>query len=258
MPEDRADITSSNLLMRWTLIWISAVASVKAKDVCPFAFIDKISEVICQHGSCSSGNLRSSTVDWLIIDLCSNRLSLGHSCLWMPNESFSPVLPQQPNPINEWEWVTSSADVNLSLCHLSQIVCWWGPGDGDWGQGHSQRPAALSLYYGEKHNNQNSSEYKSWLSNLISKLIPLHDPLRQMHNMILWVLSLQIFQMLYHCWWYRDIFNHQCLLIHPFCFELWLYTYKTCHLILWAWAHLRWTEAQWENKNSMIKQNVHF
>lgn len=116
----------------------------------------------------------------------------------------------------------------------------------------------LQLWAFTKHNNQNSSEYKSWLSNLISKLIPLHDPLRQMHNMILWVLSLQIFQMLYHCWWYRNIFNHQCLLIHRFCFELWLYTYKTCHLLLWAWVHLRWTEAQWENKNSMIEQNAHF
>lgn len=122
--------------MRWTLIWISAVASVKAKGVCPCAFIDRIWEVICQHDSYSFGNLPSSPADWLIIDPCSNRLSSGHSCLWMPNESFCPVPSQRPNPINEWEWVSSSADVNLSLCYLSHIVYWWGPRNG---RGHSLR-----------------------------------------------------------------------------------------------------------------------
>lgn len=134
MCDDGADINSANLLMRWTLIWISAVASVKAKGVCLRAFIDKISEVICQHDANGFGNLPSSLMGWLIIDPCSNRLSVGHSCLWMPNESFRLVLSQQPNPINEWEWVSSSARVNLSLCHLSQIVYWWGPRNG---QGHS-------------------------------------------------------------------------------------------------------------------------
>lgn len=136
MCDDWADINSANLLMRWTLIWMSAVASVKAKGVCPRAFIDRISEVICQHDSNSFGNLPRSPIDWLIIDPCSNRLSVGHSCLWMPNESFCLVLSQQPNPINEWEWVSSSADVNLSLCHLSHIVYWWGPQNG---RGHSLR-----------------------------------------------------------------------------------------------------------------------
>lgn len=140
MCDDWADINSTNLLMRWTLIWISAVASVKAKGVCPCAFIERISEVICQHDSYSFGNLPSSPIDWLIIDPCSNRISLGHSCLWMPNESFCLVLSQQPNPVNEWEWVSSSADVNLSLRYLSDIVYWWGPQNG---QGHSLRPAAF-------------------------------------------------------------------------------------------------------------------
>lgn len=137
MCDEWTDINSTNLLMRWTLIWISAVASVKAKGVCPCAFIDRICDAICQHDSYSFGNLPSSHADWLIIDPCSNMLLLGHGCLWMLSESFLLTPSQQPNPINEWEWLSSSADVNLSLCHLSQIVYWWGSHND---QGHSLGP----------------------------------------------------------------------------------------------------------------------
>lgn len=141
MRDDGADINSSNLLIRWSVIWISALPCVKAKGVCPCAFIVRISGVICQHDWYSFGNLRApACMDWLIIDPCSNSLSRCHSCLWMPNESFCLVLSQPSNPINEWEWVSSSADVNLSLRHLSQIVYWWGPRSG---RGQGPRPDAF-------------------------------------------------------------------------------------------------------------------
>ena len=129
MCDDGADINSTNLLMRWTLIWISTVASVKAKGVCPRAFIDRISEVICQHDSYSFGNPTPSSFAYGLIDnwslfkqaLCQTQLPLNAKRVIRPRP-----LTAAYNPINEWEWVSSSADVNLSLRRLSQIVYWWG------------------------------------------------------------------------------------------------------------------------------------
>lgn len=43
----------------------------------------------------------------------------------LPLNAKRVVLPRPSNPINEWEWVSSSADVNLSLSHLSHIVYWF-------------------------------------------------------------------------------------------------------------------------------------
>lgn len=131
MRDDAADINSVNLLMRWTLIWIPAPASVKAKGVCPCAFIAGISEVICQQDSSILGNLPSSPphTDWLLIPVqtASGWATVASECQ-ASHPASSPS--QRPNPINEWEWVSSSADVNLSLRHLSHIVYWWGPRNG--------------------------------------------------------------------------------------------------------------------------------
>lgn len=130
MCDGAADINSTNLPTRWTLIWMFGSGQCQSQrrlSVCIhwrdllalFVNTTRTALVISP----------SSPTHWLIIDLCSNRASV-----------FGPQLPlnakrvirpssshgSSPNPINEWEWVSSSADINLSFRHLSPIVCWWG------------------------------------------------------------------------------------------------------------------------------------
>lgn len=73
---------------------------------------------VCVHSLTRSPRLFVNTRPYSFVNLAYRLIDNWSLFKQLPSNAERVVLSQAPNPINEWEWVSSSADVNLSLCHL--------------------------------------------------------------------------------------------------------------------------------------------